>query len=458
MTITVNDVGATTVKLSTGGSFSLARGGGVVQTTVPLTQGTDGFVITVTNEAGLTAQLSRTLVYDVTPPAGSVVFPAAGGYVRGTVDLSVDATDNLTGVSSVGFRIDGGSSVAGSAQSNPSNFTAALDTKTLADGSHTLVVTLTDGVGNSAQLTSTFVVDNTPPSVSVTSPAAGSVVNGAVDVTATASDATSGVSSIVLLVNGTAAGSCADATSCTVSFNTATLADGAFNVTAQAVDGAGNGATSAQVGATSVNHLPSQFITSPVAGAIVTGSSVTVAVNVSDPYFASVECLVNGTSLGVSSSATFSQSVSLSQMLDGATTVTCNVHDRAGNVGTQSVVFTLKRWSIELKPREIERRQCKGTVAMEVEGANLSTLLPIAGKGLSLVVPGGTPVAAQSGGYEGKSTTEVLLAFDRGAVVSAIGAGIAAGKINPKKPFPVSLYAGAHLIGSDLVSLDRDEE
>jgi hypothetical protein len=456
VSISVNDVGSTTLTLSTGGSFPLARGGGIVQTTVPLTPGTDSFVVNVTDEVGRSAQLMRTVIYDVTPPTGSIVSPPSGSFVRGTIDLSVNATDDLTGVASVTFLVDGATTLPGAAQGSPSNFIASLDTKTLADGPHSLAATLVDGVGNQAQLTSPFTVDNTPPTATVTAPAAGSFVNATISVAAAASDTGSGVSSLTLMVNGKSIGSCSGAPTCTLLFDTTTLPDGPFNVTATAVDGAGNSATSAQVTATSVNNLPKQFIVSPVAGTILTGSSVTVSVNVTDPYFASVECLLDGVSLGVSTSPTFSATVSLANTLDGLSTVTCNVHDKAGNVGTQSVEVTVQRWTFDVQPRMIELGQSRGTVNGELVGPTVSLMLPIAGKGLALVVPGGSPVPALSGAFEGHSTTQVLLTFDRGALVDAIRAGIAAGKIAYKTPFAVHLYAGAHEIDADLVTVVGD--
>jgi hypothetical protein len=95
---------------------------------------------------------------------------------------------------------------------------------------------------------------------------------------------------------------------------------------------------------------------------------------------------------------------------------------------------------------------------VEVEGATVSILLPAAGEALSLGVPGGSPVPALTASFEGSDSNEVVLTFDREAYVAAIRAGVASGAINPRKPFAVSLYAGAHQIGSDLVALDRDPD
>ena len=81
--LTVDDVGATTVMTSFGASFSLPRRGGVLHGAAPLTSGVNELVFTVTNEAGRTSALSRTVTYDVTPPVGSIVSPDAASFARG---------------------------------------------------------------------------------------------------------------------------------------------------------------------------------------------------------------------------------------------------------------------------------------------------------------------------------------------------------------------------------------
>ena len=87
-------------------------------------------------------------------------------------------------------------------------------------------------------------VDQTPPSVSVTSPASGATVSGTVNVTASASDNV-GVASVRFFVDGVRLG--ADDTSApyTVSWDSTTLGDGSHTVMATAFDAAGNSASSA---------------------------------------------------------------------------------------------------------------------------------------------------------------------------------------------------------------------
>ena len=87
--------------------------------------------------------------------------------------------------------------------------------------------------------------DTTPPTVSVTSPANGATVSGALAVNATASDDT-GVTRVDVLVDGTLAGS--DPTApYSVTVDTTALSSGSHAISARAFDAANNAGTSATV-------------------------------------------------------------------------------------------------------------------------------------------------------------------------------------------------------------------
>jgi hypothetical protein len=87
--------------------------------------------------------------------------------------------------------------------------------------------------------------DTTPPTVSITAPAAGATVSGTVSVAVSASDNV-GVARVDVLVDGTVAGS--DTTApFAVAVDTTRLASGSHALTARAFDAAGNAATSVAV-------------------------------------------------------------------------------------------------------------------------------------------------------------------------------------------------------------------
>lgn len=84
--------------------------------------------------------------------------------------------------------------------------------------------------------------DNTPPTVQLTAPADGATVSGSVTVSATASD-DQGVARVEILVDGAVVGT-DTAAPYDVAWSSTSVADGPHTITARAVDGVGNAATS----------------------------------------------------------------------------------------------------------------------------------------------------------------------------------------------------------------------
>ena len=108
-----------------------------------------------------------------------------------------------------------------------------------------VAVLLVVAVGSQASLAQSQSRDTTPPTVSLTSPAAGTEVTGSVILTATASDAV-GVRSVAFLVNGNVIGT--DRSSpYSLSWYTGSTPPGSHTLRAQARDAAGNVGTSAPV-------------------------------------------------------------------------------------------------------------------------------------------------------------------------------------------------------------------
>lgn len=104
---------------------------------------------------------------DTVAPSVTINFPT--GTVSGTVSVEATITDNV-GVISAQYSIDGGAFTPMS-QGAGSTWTASLDTTTLANGAHTIVVQGFDAAGNMGSDSGTFTVDNTappPPTADVT--------------------------------------------------------------------------------------------------------------------------------------------------------------------------------------------------------------------------------------------------------------------------------------------------
>ena len=177
---------------------------------------------------------------DTQPPTVAFTAPGAGAAVRGVVNVSANASDNVA-VAHVDFY--DGSTLVGSDSSAP----YSVPWTTGGDGPHTLTVTAFDTAGLSSSDTRTVAVDNTPPAATVTGPAGGTV-SGTVSITADSADPApgSGVASVQFLVDGTVIAT--DTTSpYSTSWNSAITANGSHAITVRATDGAGNIATSAPV-------------------------------------------------------------------------------------------------------------------------------------------------------------------------------------------------------------------
>jgi len=140
----------------------------------------------------------------------------------------------------------------------------------LASGSHALKITVTN-TWNPSSASAWIVVDafdvtsggpsspppdTTPPTVSITSPASGATVSGTTTLSASASDNV-GVVGVQFLVDGSNAGSEDTSSPYSVSWNTATVANGSHTLTAVARDAAGNRTTSAPVTVTVSNATSS---------------------------------------------------------------------------------------------------------------------------------------------------------------------------------------------------------
>jgi len=194
---------------------------------------------------------------DTAAPVVSVTAPTAGTTVTGTsVTVSATATDNI-GVIGVQFKVDG-ANLGAEVTSSP--YSVTWNTTTASNGSHSLTAVARDAAGNattSAPVTVTvFNPDTTPPTVSMTAPAAGAIVAGsAVPVSATATD-NNGVVGVQFLLDGATLGAEVTAAPYTISWNTTSVPNGSHTLSARARDAAGNTATSATRTVSVTNGTP----------------------------------------------------------------------------------------------------------------------------------------------------------------------------------------------------------
>jgi len=114
---------------------------------------------------------------DTTPPSVSFTQPASNGTtVSGLVDFAVNATDDGT-LSKVEFLVDG--TLAHTEAVAPYEF-LDWDSKTVANGTHTITAKATDAAGNTSSATRTVNVNNTntnPPTPNPNPPTGGTGVS-----------------------------------------------------------------------------------------------------------------------------------------------------------------------------------------------------------------------------------------------------------------------------------------
>ena len=232
-----------------------------------------------------------TVQVDNTVPRAWVDNPANGALVSGgSVQLSGWATD-ASRVVSLQFRLDGqpltlnspyqyGLNRAGVCATYPGDpncpyvgWQASFNSQSFADGSHTLSVIATDGVGLACATSRVFTIANgaSTPTATITAPAGGGV-RGTVTVTASASDDV-GVTKVEFYVD--AALKLADTASpWSYAWDTTQVADGSHTLQAKAYDGSGNVGLSAVVTVQVDNTVPRAWVDNPSNNTAVSGKSV----------------------------------------------------------------------------------------------------------------------------------------------------------------------------------------
>ncbi|HTO52102.1 MAG TPA: hypothetical protein VMR50_01855 [Myxococcota bacterium] len=309
VTGTVTDASPITSFKINGNTVVLTNG--AFSTTVSLAVGSNTITAVACDAAGNTSTASLT-VTRANAPTVTISAPANGLLTRNT---PTTVTGSFGGASPVAVSVNG---VA--ATLSGSTYSASVP---LTEGSNTLTATATNAAG-SATASVTIKLDTTPPVVTITSPANGTVTAASSTVvTGTVTDANP-ITSVT--VNGAAVTLTNGAFSTTVS-----LVLGANPIAANATDAAGNVGTAA----ISVTRAapPTVAITAPANGsltrttpAVVTGTStgttpITVSVN-------GVAATVTGTS--------YSATVPLSE---GSNTLTATATNAVGTANASSSVM-----------------------------------------------------------------------------------------------------------------------
>ncbi|MHB8998847.1 MAG: Ig-like domain-containing protein [Thermoanaerobaculia bacterium] len=180
--------------------------------------------------------------------------------------------------------------------------------------------------------------DTTPPSATITAPASGATVSGAVPITVSATDDT-GVTSVTIFVDGTAAATLS-AAPWQWSWDTTALVNGTHAIGATAYDAAGNAGAATSISVTVDNDLtpPVVSVTSPASGASVSGT-VSVAASASDASgIASVVFLLDGAAQFTDTTAPYAWSWDTVTASNGTHTLEARATDSHGNAATSAAV------------------------------------------------------------------------------------------------------------------------
>ncbi|HKP71407.1 MAG TPA: Ig-like domain-containing protein [Pyrinomonadaceae bacterium] len=275
-------------------------------------------------------------VADTTAPTASITAPSNGQTVTGLTTVQVSAQDNF-GVARVELYQDG--ALIGTKTAAPYDFSWNTDATT--DGGHALLAKAYDdagNVGNSNTVNVTVSHDLTPPTVSLTAPAAGAILTGTVTVSANATDNKT-VARVEFYKGGTLLGT--DTTApYSVQWNTAAETPGSYTLTAKAFDTAGNNATSAPRSVTVKDGIaPTASITSPANNATVTRkTTVNISATATDNIGVSrVEFYVNNSLTCTDTAAPYACAWQVPNN-KGTFSLQAKSFDAAGNVGTSTVV------------------------------------------------------------------------------------------------------------------------
>ncbi|HZQ80520.1 MAG TPA: Ig-like domain-containing protein [Gaiellaceae bacterium] len=268
--------------------------------TTKATDGTHTVSATITDGRGKQATASETVTVDNTPPATSILAPAAGTYAQGTLAASASASDATSGIQSVQFLVDGapsGMPLTAPDGGSGSSYSESLNVSGLANGAHTLSDVATDAAGNTTTSAPvSFTIGPLAPAVSLTLPADWTFAHGTVPVAASVSGGTA-PESVTFLVDGSPAST--DTTApYTFSWNTSTLSDGAHTLQATVTDAIGRTASSSIVHQTVDNTPPVTYVTAPSPNTYFQ-TTMAVQANASDAYgVQSVQFAIDGVATG----------------------------------------------------------------------------------------------------------------------------------------------------------------
>jgi len=279
--------------------------------------------------------------FDDTPPVIIDVVPADGSFVpTAQTEISAGFTDDGSGVNpqTVALLVDG---VDHTAEATVTADQVVLPPGlTLADGPHTVDLSLADFAGNSTSTSWSFVVDTVPPSLAFTEPVEPVILNDPVPrIVLSFGDATSGVdpATFSALIDGAPIMERCYLTASEAYCAPPELPFAGHTATAEIRDLAGHQTTASLAYETRQDlTAPDLALTSPADGALLASGTVQVTGTVTDDgMVASV--LVNGEPASLGAGA-FTAAVELPE---GASVIEATAEDWTGKQSSTALVVTV---------------------------------------------------------------------------------------------------------------------
>lgn len=309
--------------------------------TTAVSAGSHSLTSVARDKAGNTTTSSAVVVtVDNVAPTVTVTGPANGSSIRRVVSMDATANDD-NAVVGVQFTLDGSNF---DIEDTVAPFTTPWDTTTATNASHTVTAIARDASGNtttSAIVTAT--VDNQSPTVTVTTPIANVYLRGnSVALAATAADNAS-IEGVQFTVDGANVGSEDASSPFTINWNTTSASNGTHAIAAVARDAAGNTATSSSISVTVDNVAPTISLTTPIANAIVHGTSTAITATATDnTVVAGVQFTVDGVNVGAEDTTSpFGITWDMTTTTSGVHVLAAVARDAAGNTATASSVSVI---------------------------------------------------------------------------------------------------------------------
>lgn len=293
---------------------------------------------------------------DTIAPNINLTNPLDGSFINGLILIQANAYDNVA-VDRVEFYLN--TNLLGISTTVP--YQILWDSASVPDDLYLLHAIAIDTSSNQASSSAVFVtVDNTPeptptpspiptpppdtqvPVVVVSNPVNGSFVSGLVDVRAEASDS-GGVASVSFFVDGLSIGTDFSAPYSALWNTTSYIHNSIHTLVANAIDLAGNQASSSAVTVTVLDiTAPAVSITSPSSGSTVPkNTTVTITANASDiSGINRVEFYVNGVLACNDTTSSYSCNWKVPKRPNITYTLLAKAYDIAGNTQTHTITVT----------------------------------------------------------------------------------------------------------------------